>query len=140
MKGKSDESTARRVLPIEHIDTSFFWEGTKKNQLLIQRCKQCDSFRHPPAPMCKKCQSLSWDVVESNGVGIVYTYTVVEHPKMPPFEYPNIIALVELSEGVRILSQIIKLSPEEVYIGMPVKVVFHNIDKEVTLPLFCLSE
>jgi uncharacterized OB-fold protein len=116
-------------------DTRFFWDGAREGRLLIQRCKDCATLRHPPGPMCPACQSLEWDTVQSSGKGTVYSFVVMHHPQIPPFEYPNTVLLVELEEGTRLVSQLVDSSAAEIDIGTPVEVVFREEDG-FTFPLF----
>ena len=126
----------KRFRPIENHDTKFFWEGVRQGQLLIQRCKACNTLRHPPGPMCPSCQSLEWDTVSSSGKGTIYSLVVMHHPQIPPFDYPNTILLVELEEGTRLVSQVIDTHPDDVQIGASVEVVFREVEEGCTLPLF----
>jgi len=126
----------KRFRPIENHDTKFFWEGVRDGKLLIQRCKTCGTLRHPPGPMCPSCQSLDWDTVASSGKGTVYSFVVMHHPQIPPFEYPNSILLVELEEGTRLVSQVVDSDAADVVIGAPVEVVFREVEEGFTLPLF----
>lgn len=125
-----------RFRPVRNWDTRFFWEGVDAGKLLIQRCKQCETLRHPPGPMCPHCQSLEWDTVQSSGRGVVYSYVVMHHPPIPPFDYPNPVVLVELEEGTRLISQLEGVKPADIQIGMPVEVIFENVEEGLTLPLF----
>ena len=86
--------------------------------------------------MCEHCQSLSWSTIESKGKGTVYTYTVMHYPEIPPFDYPNAIVLVDLEEGVRIVSQLIGTKPDDIEIGMPVEMKLTEVQEDMTLPLF----
>ena len=126
---------ARRPRPAVNQDTEFFWEGVKRGELLIQRCTSCGELRHPPRPMCP-CRSLDWDAKASTGRGDVYSYVVFHHPPVPPFEVPYVVALIELEEGVRMVSNVVGVGPDGVAIGMPVEVTFEALDDEMTLPLF----
>lgn len=125
-----------RVAPIENYDSEHYWEGLRQGKLLIQRCKSCGTLRHPPQPMCECCQSLEWDTVESKGNGTLYTYTVMHYPEIPPFDYPNIIVLVDLEEGVRIVSQMEGCKPEDLEIGMPVTMTIKEVQDGMSLPIF----
>ena len=125
-----------RVHPVENQDTAHFWQGLRDGKLLIQRCKGCNTLRHPPQPMCEQCQSLQWDCIESTGKGTIYTYTVMHYPEIPPFDYPNIIVLVELEEGVRIVSQLTDCKPDAVQIGMAVEMKITEVQDGMSLPLF----
>ena len=127
---------ARRPRPATSRDTEFFWEGVARGELLIQRCASCGTLRHPPRPACGVCRSFEWDTIASSGRGEVYSRVVVHHPVVPPFEAPYVVALVALEEGVRLVSNVIGVPPEDVRIGMPVEVVFERVDDELTLPLF----
>jgi hypothetical protein len=126
----------RRPRPARSPDTAFFWEGVVAGRLLIQRCAACARLRHPPGPMCPACQSLDWDTLTASGRGRVYSFVVAHHPRVPPFAYPNLIALVELEEGTRLVTNLIGVDPAEVAIGMPVEVEFTRVDEDLVLPLF----
>jgi 3-oxo-4,17-pregnadiene-20-carboxyl-CoA hydratase alpha subunit len=132
--------SARRPRPATSKDTEFFWEGAARGELLIQRCSSCATLRHPPRPACGVCRSFDWDTVRASGRGEVYSHVTMHHPVVPPFEAPYGVALIQLEEGVRIVSNVIGMPPEEVRIGMPVEVVFVKVDDELTLPLFRLRE
>ena len=127
---------ARRPRPVATLDGRFFWEGIEQGKLLIQRCAACGELRHPPGPMCPKCHSLEWTVLEASGRGTVYSYVVAHHPPIPPFEYPNLIVLVALEEGARLVSNLVGISPEEVEIGMPVVCEIVEIEEGFKLPQF----
>jgi uncharacterized OB-fold protein len=122
--------TRRRLRPRPAIthDNEFFWKGVQAGKLLIQRCI-CEKLRHPPGPMCPACHSLEWDPVEAGGRGRVYSYVVAHHPPIPPFEYPNVIVLVELEEGTRIVSNLLGVEPGEVEVGTPVRAVFVELEE-----------
>ncbi|MDG2306612.1 MAG: Zn-ribbon domain-containing OB-fold protein [Candidatus Binatia bacterium] len=117
-------------------DTAHFWEGLENGKLLIQKCQPCGELRHPPEPMCPHCQSLEWTTVESKGHGTIYSHVAMHHPPIPAFEYPNVIALIELDEGVRLVSNIIGVPKEKVQIGMQVQAEFVATDPELTLHQF----
>jgi uncharacterized protein len=125
-----------RPRPALTLDNAFFFEGARAGKLLIQRCASCGTLRHPPRPACAECGSFEWDTVEASGKGTVYSYVVVHHPQIPPFEYPLPIAVVELEEGTRLVADLVEVDPEAVTIGMPVRVEFVAVDEELTLPLF----
>ncbi|MGC2499906.1 MAG: Zn-ribbon domain-containing OB-fold protein, partial [Acidobacteriaceae bacterium] len=115
--------TASRPLrprPALTEDNTFFFEGTKKGTLLIQRCASCGTLRHPPRPACAVCRSFEWDTVTSSGRGTVYSYVVVHHPQVAAFDYPLPIAVVELEEGTRLVADLVGVAPDAVRIGMPV--------------------
>src|SRR5207249_8269537 len=69
-----------RLVPTTTPDTKFFWEALKEGKLLIQRCSGCATLRHPPRPMCPRCNALTWDTVESSGRGEAYSLVLPRHP------------------------------------------------------------
>jgi uncharacterized OB-fold protein len=86
--------------------------------------------------MCPTCNSLEWGTVESSGRGAVYSYVIPHHPQIPSFEYPYIVALVELDEGIRLVSNLCEIEPGDVRVGMPVEVFYQSFDGGVTLHQF----
>jgi len=125
-----------RLAPAVTRDTQFFWDAVKQHRLLIQRCTGCGTLRHPPRPMCPQCHALTWDTVEASGRGTVFSFVMPQHPQFPFMEYPYIVALVELEEGTRLVTNIVGTVPEEVDIGMPVQLTFEEFDGGVVLPQF----
>jgi uncharacterized protein len=130
----------RRPRPAISDDTRFFWEGVERGELLIQRCAGCGELRHPPRPMCPRCRSLDWDTVRASGRGTVYSYVVPHHPRMPAFPERYVVALVDLEEGTRLVTNVVGVSPEDVRIGMAVELECTNVDDELVLPLFRPAE
>lgn len=127
----------RPVLPLANLDTKPFWDGCAEGKLLLQRCAACGTWRHPPSPVCSTCLSDAHRWVPSSGCGTVYTFVVVREgrrgwDKMVPY----VLAVVELEEGPRILSNIVNTAPETVAIGMPVAVAFEELDGTTRLPVF----
>lgn len=139
-KGANTQSSGvkkiNRVHPVENHDHEHYWQGLRDGKLLIQKCDSCGTLRHPPQPMCEECQSTEWSTIEASGEGEVYTYTVMYYPEIPPFDYPNVIALIELKEGVRIASQLMDCKPDDVEIGMKVKMKITEVQDDMSLPLF----
>lgn len=119
---------ATRLAPAISKDTEFFWNGLREHKLLIQRCGGCGALRHPPRPMCPACRSLGWEPVVASGRGTVYSYVLPHEPKFPFFEYPYIVALIELAEGVRLVSNLCDIDPADVTVGMDVEVFYQEFD------------
>ncbi len=135
-QGDQKVDGAKRPRPAITHDNSFFFEGAKRGELLIQRCDSCGKLRHPPRPGCPYCRSLDWGTVVSTGRGTVFSFVVVHHPQAPGFEYPLPVVLVELEEGTRLVSNISGVDPEDLEIGMKVAVDFHSYADDLTLPVF----
>lgn len=131
---------ATRLAPSVSLDTQFFWDGVREHRLLIQRCGGCGALRHPPRPMCPECQSLAWDSVEASGRGTLYSFCIPRHPLLPWQEEEYVVALVELDEGTRLVSNLVGVDPAEARIGMPVRVVFEEFDDGLVLPMFTPEE
>ncbi|HUL99820.1 MAG TPA: Zn-ribbon domain-containing OB-fold protein [Mycobacterium sp.] len=125
-----------RLAPSMTADSQFFWDGAKERRLLIQRCAACGALRHPPRPMCPQCHSLEWDTVQSSGRGTVYSFVMPRHPQFPFFDDDYIVALIELEEGTRLVSNLVDITPGDARIGMPVMVRFDEFDDGVVLPVF----
>ncbi|WP_108988022.1 bifunctional MaoC family dehydratase N-terminal/OB-fold nucleic acid binding domain-containing protein [Streptomyces coelicoflavus] len=127
---------ALRPRPAINRDNAFFFEGAKQHLLLIQRCAACSTLRHPPGPCCPECNSLEWDTVEASGRGHVYSYVVNHHPRHPAFDFPLVVAVVELAEGTRLITNLTGVAPDDVAIGMPVVLDWLDADPDLTLPVF----
>ena len=116
-------------------DTEFFWAGTRAGELRIQRCGGCGALRHPPGPACLSCGSIGKAEYQvAAGTGTVYSYVVHRHPPVPGKRLPIVIALVELTEGVRMLGELTGVDPADVAIGLPVRVHFRRVDGDLVLP------
>jgi uncharacterized OB-fold protein/acyl dehydratase len=125
-----------RPRPALTQDNSFFFEGAKQHKLLIQRCTVCGTLRHPPRPACARCRSFDWDTLEASGRATIYSYVVNHYPQVPAFDYPLVVALVELEEGTRLVANVSGITPETAAIGMAVEVGFEDFDDELSLPVF----
>ncbi|HEU5474165.1 MAG TPA: bifunctional MaoC family dehydratase N-terminal/OB-fold nucleic acid binding domain-containing protein [Actinophytocola sp.] len=122
--------------PVVSRDTEFFWAGTARGELRIQRCGSCRAVRHPPGPGCPRCGALKPEYVVSAGLGEVYSFVVHHHPPVPGRALPFVVALVELDEGVRVLAELTGVVPAAVRVGLPVRVSFERVDDELTLPVW----
>jgi uncharacterized OB-fold protein/acyl dehydratase len=122
-------------------DTAFFWAGTQVGELRIQRCGECGALRHPPGPACLSCGSTrDQGFTVASGTGTVYSYVVHHHPAVPGKRLPMVIALVELTEGVRLMAELTGTEPDQVEIGMPVRASFLRIDDQLALPAWRADE
>ncbi|QIY96973.1 bifunctional MaoC family dehydratase N-terminal/OB-fold nucleic acid binding domain-containing protein [Streptomyces sp. S1D4-11] len=130
------KSKAARPRPVVNRDNAGFWEGVGRHQLLIQRCGGCGTLRFPWLPGCGACGSPEWDTVGASGDGTVYSYVVMHHPPFPAFDPPYAVGLIELAEGVRIVSNVIGVPYDKVRIGMPVRLRFERYDEKLVLPVF----
>jgi len=129
-------SAPRRLRPPLGHDNKWWWDGIAAGELRIQRCKQCQTLRHPPRPMCGNCQSIEWDWLVSKGAGTVYSYVVMHYPPIPGYDFPLPVALIDLDEGTRLVANVAGCKPAEVKVGMRVQAKIENVDEEMKLPMF----
>jgi uncharacterized OB-fold protein len=120
--------------PVTDEDTRFFWDGVRDGRLLLQRCSGCAAFRHPPGPMCPECLSLEWEAMEASGRGTVHAWVLSHHPTEPDAD-PRVVVLVDLEEGVRLVSNLRGLPWTGVSNDISVEVFFDDVDG-VKLPQF----
>jgi uncharacterized protein len=128
------EPAGEVLRPIVSRDTAFFWEGTAAGELRIQRCGGCGRLRHPPGPACPACGAAKPEYIVAAGTGEVYSYVVQHHPPVPGRRLPIVVALVRLTEGVRMTGELLGVSRERVRIGLPVRAEFVRVDDALTLP------
>jgi len=126
----------RRLRPPLGHDNKWWWDGINAGELRIQRCKECQTLRHPPRPMCGKCQSIEWDWAVSKGAGTVYSFVVMHYPPIPGYDFPLPVALIDLDEGTRLVANVVGCKPGEVKIGMRVQARIEAADEEMQLPFF----
>ncbi len=127
---------ALRPSPILTEDNRVFWEAAAEGRLVAQRCVGCSRLHHPPRPMCPVCHSLEFDVTELSGDATVYSYAFLHHPRSPHFTYPLLTALVELEEGIRLVTNLVGVEPAHVWIGMQVRVMFVPTAQGMSIPVF----
>ncbi|WP_328318417.1 bifunctional MaoC family dehydratase N-terminal/OB-fold nucleic acid binding domain-containing protein [Streptomyces sp. NBC_00388] len=134
--GEGARPQTGRPRPVVNRDNAGFWEGVARHQLLIQRCTSCAALRFPWLPGCNACGSPRWDTVAACGAGTVYSYVVMHHPSFPAFDPPYAVGLIELAEGVRMVSNVIGVPYDKVRVGLPVSLEFLRVDEDVELPVF----
>lgn len=117
-------------------DNEFFWRACTEHKLVAQRCSACELLRHPPRPMCPSCGSLEWAPAELSGRGRVYSFAVLHHPQNPLFDYPVVAALVELDEGIRLVTNLVGLGAGDLRIGLDVEVRFEPTAGDWVVPVF----
>ncbi|TCP55334.1 hypothetical protein EV191_102546 [Tamaricihabitans halophyticus] len=105
-----------------------FWSATAQGQLVVQRCQGCGTHQHYPRVVCRHCWLTELDWVTCSGDGRVWTYTVVHRPGHPAWEpeVPYVLALVELDEGPRLMTNIVNIAPAEMRVGLAVRAVFDD--------------
>ncbi len=129
----------KRPIPEPTPETEEFWAGTRRGQLRIQRCNACGKAYFFPRPFCPFCSSKDVAWFTASGRGKLYSY-VINHRPAYGFrdDAPYVIAVVELDEGPRMMTNIIGVepTPEHLPIDLPVEVTWEKQDDAITLPLF----
>jgi hypothetical protein len=131
-------SEYRKPLPEITIESRPFWEGCKRHELLVQRCRGCGALQHYPRGICASCWGTDLEWRRSSGRGTVHTYTVTHRSQARGFreELPYVLAYVELDEGVQLVTNIVGCAPDRVAIGMPVEVTFEDVTPQISIPRF----
>lgn len=126
-----------RARPEPTPETKHFWDGTRAGEIRLQRCTDCAKPYFPPRPFCPACGSRKVEVFAASGRARLYSY-VIHHRPVPGFTPPYAIAVVELEEGPRMMTNIVDCpqTPEALVLDMPLEAVFVPMDDTITLPLF----
>ncbi|CAN5752869.1 hypothetical protein BH09ACT8_BH09ACT8_57130 [soil metagenome] len=131
------------IPPMPSRDDDYFWQAARESRLVARRCVNCGALQHPPAPMCPHCQSLEFAVEELSGQGTIHSWIVSRHPSTPDTD-ARIVALIDLKEGIRMVSNIAAEPGTGVRTGTPVRVTFETFETfggdSITLPQFVIDE
>lgn len=132
----SNQAQARRPQPdLEDPLLAPYWAGAREHKFLLRQCQSCGEYQWPPRPMCPRCFGTDFTWAEGDGQGSVYTYTVVQRAFHPAFQelLPYILAVVEVMPDIRMLGNLVHAQPEEVRVGMKVRVEFLDLPEGTTL-------
>jgi uncharacterized OB-fold protein len=136
-RGKmADSEMQLRPAPVFTPDSAFFWRGAKDGTLLIQRCCHCAKLWHPPRPMCPACYSVKLEPHRMSGRGTVYSWALPIHPPPHGFAMPPVVALIDLEEGPRIVSNVRGVDPCDMCAGLLVEVEFEAAEDGMAVPVF----
>jgi len=129
-----------RPLPTIYPETQFYWDGAAEHKLLLNRCVPCNEPFFPPRPFCPGCGSRDVDVIEASGRGRLYSY-VISHIPAPGYPAPFVVAVVELAEGPRLVSNILDCpaDPDALPLDMSLEVTF-EVRGDITVPQFRPAE
>jgi hypothetical protein len=118
-------------------DATEWLDAARDRRLLVQRCTECDHRQLYPRPVCVTCGSFALEWLEASGRGTVHTYTVIHQNRVPGWadELPYVVAMIDLEEGARMMSNVVECASSDVRVGMPVEVTF-VADETMTLPKF----
>ena len=127
-----------KPLPMMTKLSKVFYDGCRNNKLLYQQCKDCSEVIFFPKELCPNCMSHNLAWIESTGKGRIYTFTVTYAAGPPEFasDVPYAVAIIEMDEGFRLMSNIVECDFNDLVCDMPVEVVFEPVTSEITLPKF----
>lgn len=129
-----------KFMPVATEDSEEYWEHCSEDELYLQKCSDCGHVRMPPAVLCPKCLSEKGEWTRMSGRGKVWSFVVFHHAYYPGYEedIPYNTAIIELEEGPRMHTNVVGCENEDLYIGMPVEVLFEPMedDEDIHLPKF----
>ena len=130
-------TTPKRMEPVATAASAPFWEATRDRRLVIQWCVDDEQPVHFPRDVCPRCLGTNLEYRPASGRAVVHT-VVVEHQMASPTgdEGPYAIALVDLDEGVRMMTNVVGTPPADVTVGMAVQVTWEALSDGRHLPLF----
>ncbi len=126
-----------RPAPVPDHDSAPYWQALHDGRLLLQRCQDCGKFQLYPRDRCLSCRGpVTW--LEASGRGTVYSFTVIRQNYARPFRdwIPYVVALVELEEGPRVMTNLVDCDPDAVQVGMPVTARFEVVSDDAGIALF----
>ena len=130
-------SEAAKPVPSPTDANRAFWSGCAEGRLKLRRCTQC-AKHHAPTRVACDCGSIALDWVNASGRGHVFSFNVVHRAPDPAFraDIPYVIAIIELEEGARLMSNLVGAPAEKVRAGLPVRAVFEAMTEGIGVPKF----
>lgn len=127
-----------KPLPVVDPESAPYWAALKERRLILKRCRDCGRHHFYPRALCPHCHSDALEWSDARGTGSIYSYTVARRPAGPAFkaDAPYVVAVVELDEGARMMTNIGTHDVESIRIGQRVAVAFDAVTDEITLPKF----
>ena len=122
--------------PIQRIDTAFFWDACERGEFVAQKCEPCNKLWHPPRPMCPDCHSVEKAQQKLSGKAKLLTWARQVRPGSFGFPESPIVILVELEEGLRMLSNLEGMNADDIEIGMDLMVDFAKTSGGKSVPVF----
>lgn len=117
-----------------------YWDGLKENKLMLPKCDDCGKPFFYPRVLCPNCHSRNISWMQASGRGKLYSFQIAHRSLNRAFkvELPCVMAMIELEEGPRVMSNLINIEPDPsvVKCDMPVEVVFEKQNDDITLALF----
>ena len=126
-------------IPVPTPETRPFWDAARRHELQLQRCRSCGRHVFYPRATCPHCFATDLEWRRVSGRGTLHTFTVVHRgPRSFSLPTPYVLAIVQLAEGPRLMTNLVGIAadPAQIRIGMPVEVVFDDVSPDVALPRF----
>ena len=135
------EGAKPRPAPVPDAESAPFWAATLEGQLLVQECSMCGHRQLYGRSLCTNCHSSALSWIESSGRGTIYSRTIIHQNPNRSFKHmiPFVVALVDLDDGPRLMTNIVGVPPEAVEIGARVRVKFEPVSDAAAVPLFELE-
>ena len=127
-----------KPLPVPSKESQPYWDGLREHKLLMPCCDACGHFWFPPSLRCPRCSATKWSWTPTGGRGRIFSYVVYHRVYHPGFadEVPYVVAVIELDEGPRMISNVIGIAPDKIACDMRVEVAYESITSTFTLPKF----
>jgi len=128
----------KKPIPVPSAEAQPYWDGLRDRKLLMPRCDACGKYWFPPSLLCPHCNATKWTWASTSGHGRIFSYVVYHRVYHPGFadEVPYAVAVLELDEGPRMISNVIGIAPDKLACDMRVEVVYQPITETITLPKF----
>lgn len=134
------QEAPRVTPPVPQPESDFYWEKCKAHELWLRHCRACDQTYFYPRDICPGCFSRDTDWIQSSGRGTVHTFCIVHRGPNPAFaaKVPYVPAIIDLEGGARMPTNLVEVEadPSVIKCGMPVEVVFEDLDDKISLPMF----
>ncbi len=127
--------------PIVNADSEVYWAAARDGRLALQKCQDCGHLDFMPRHVCPKCWSDAKQWVDAAGTGTVHSFSIVHRAPLPAFrdDVPYVVALIDLAEGPRIMTNIVGDKALDVEIGASVTLCFEDRG-EAKVPQFQLAD
>jgi uncharacterized protein len=131
------QTLSLRALPAPDNASRHYWQSAAEGRLVVQRCTSCGVYQFYPRALCASCAGeTEW--VEASGRGSLHTFTVIRQNRSEAFAAlsPYAVGIVELEEGVRMMSNIVDCDVEELEVDMALEVLILKAADDVGLPFW----
>ena len=127
-----------KPIPVPSKESRPYWDGLKQHRLMTPRCEDCKHHWFPPSHLCPHCGSDRSQWAEVSGRGRIYSFVIYHRVYHPGFadEIPYAVAVIELEEGPRMISNVAGIAPDKLACDMKVLVSFEDITQDATIPKF----